>query len=209
MGVVFRPGFCYALHEVIMRKATNATVTSTSGMPASRDPLGNYRELLGKVDLLCGKIETDYGAHLACRAGCDGCCRHISLFWVEAVALSEALKKLPVGEAARIRARATGVSADDPCPLLKNGCCLLYEARPVICRTHGLPLLTSRDGKRAIDFCPMNFHGVDTLPGSAVIDLDRLNTTLAAINALFVAEFFADAPPARERVSIAEALTIA
>ena len=33
-----------------------------------------------------------------------------------------------------------------PCPLLRDGACLLYEARPVLCRTHGFPLRTRPSG---------------------------------------------------------------
>jgi hypothetical protein len=191
-----------------MQNGRDTTGTPTSEMVAGRGLLDNYYEFLAKVGLFCRRVEQEFGAHLACRAGCDGCCRHISLFWVEAVALAKALNGLPSGEAARIRARASGVSPDDPCPLLEDGRCLLYAARPIICRTHGLPLLTIRHGERSVDFCPLNFQGIDSLPGSAVIDLDRLNTALTAINALFVAEFFRGTPPARERISIAEALNI-
>ncbi len=169
--------------------------------------LRNYRELLLKVDLICRGIEAEFGEHLACRAGCHGCCRHITLFPVEAAALASALDDLPREESDRIRGRARGASPDAPCPLLENGLCLIYAARPIICRTHGLPLLASQQADRTIDFCPLNFRGLGSLPGKAVIDLDRLNTTLAAVNALFVAESHNDPPPAKERISIAEALT--
>lgn len=180
----------------------------TMKFAAAPDLLHSYRDLLAKVDLLRGKIEGEFAGHLACRAGCDGCCRHISVFRVEALALAAALNDLPAEEAGRIRERARRSSADTPCPLLEGGICLLYEARPIICRTHGLPLLTIREGKRAVDFCPMNFQGLDSLPGSAVIDLDRLNTVLAAINALFVAQLPQGVPPEKERLSIAEALAV-
>jgi uncharacterized protein len=169
--------------------------------------LRNYRALQARVDLICQGIENEFSAHLACHAGCDGCCRHISLFPVEAAALAAALDDLPREQAELIRARARGASSAAPCPLLENGRCLLYAARPIICRTHGLPLITLKEGERTIDFCPLNFRDLDSLPGKAVIDLDRLNTTLAAINALYVAEFFRIVPPAKERIPIAEALT--
>lgn len=168
--------------------------------------LNNYQTLVARVDELCTAVTTEFGAQLACRPGCAGCCRHLSLFRVEGIALAAALSALPAAEATRIRGRAQLSSPDGPCPLLEDGRCLLYAARPIICRTHGLPLLTSLEGKRTVDFCPLNFQGLDTLPGSAVIDLDRLNTTLAAVNALFVAEFFRGNPPQRERLTIAEAL---
>ncbi|MCM2357759.1 MAG: YkgJ family cysteine cluster protein [Geobacteraceae bacterium] len=192
----------------MMPRKTVAAETRPSARSAGPAPVDNYRDLLARVDHLCRTITGEFAAQLACRPGCAGCCRHISLFPVEAVALAAALGRLPVEQAAAIRARAGRALPDGPCPLLGDGLCLLYETRPIICRTHGLPLLTALEGKRSIDFCPLNFRGLDSLPGSAVIDLDRLNTTLAAINALFVTEFFGDAPPEQERLSIAEALLI-
>ena len=113
-----------------------------------------------------------------------------------------------IQNASRIRERARRSSPDGPCPLLEESRCLLYTARPIICRTHGLPLIMTQDGERTVDFCPLNFQGLDTLPGNAVIDLDRLNTTLAAVNALFVAEYYHGSPPEKERLTIAEALLI-
>jgi uncharacterized protein len=192
-----------------MHMKKDKTETSPPLITIDRGHLQNYRELRAKIDILCRKIVEEFSAQLACRAGCDGCCRHISLFWVEAVALAAALHELPAAEATRIRALAAGASPDGPCPLLENGLCLLYESRPIICRTHGLPLLALQDGKRTVDFCPENFQGLASLPGSAVIDIDRLNTTLAAINALFVADLFHGSPPGKERLTIAEALELA
>jgi Fe-S-cluster containining protein len=168
--------------------------------------LANYRTLVERVDLLSQGIEAEFRGQIACRRGCDACCRHLSLFWVEGMALAQALAGLPGAAAGRIRARARRAAADGPCPLLEAGACQLYAARPIICRTHGLPLLVGEPGERRIDYCPENFRGIDTLPAGAVIDLERLNSTLAAVNALFVSEVFPDRPPGQERLSIAEAL---
>jgi uncharacterized protein len=173
-----------------------------------RELLDNYRDLVGKVDHLCRGIETEFRAHLACCDGCDSCCRHLSLFPVEAVALAAALDDLPDNDAERIRERVRDGGDQPNCPLLENSHCLLYAARPIICRTHGLPLLTIREEGRHVDFCPLNFQGVGSLPGSAVIDLDRLNTALATVNRLFVAEYRGDSSPEMERITIAEALRI-
>lgn len=177
-------------------------------MPSAIDQhLTNYRTLVERVDLLGRRIEAEFRAQIACRRGCDACCRHLSLFWVEAVALAQTLEVLPEAAAERIRERARLASAGGPCPLLEDGACLLYAARPIICRTHGLPLLAGGEARR-IDYCPENFRGIDTLPAGAVIDLDRLNTTLAAINALFVSEVFHGQAPGQERLTIAEALLL-
>jgi len=163
--------------------------------------LENYRALLLRVDEICSQTVTRFADQLACRPGCDACCRHLSIFAVEAAALLRALGELPDERAALIRRAAAASSPDAPCPLLQGGICLLYRARPIICRTHGLPLLINRDGAPGVDFCPENFRGATSIPGSAVIDLERLNATLAAINTLFVQSF-----PGPERLTIAQAL---
>lgn len=169
------------------------------------EKLNNYRALIQRVDELCQRIEARFAERIACRKGCSECCRHLSLFPVEGAALAEAVTALSPAEAKRLRSRAREASSDSPCPLLEDGACLLYGARPLICRTHGMPLITATDGERRIDFCPLNFQGVPSLPGDAVIDLERLNEILTAVNALFVGPD-ADGERTSRRVTIAEAL---
>jgi uncharacterized protein len=163
--------------------------------------LDNYLALRSRVDELCHNTSTLLQDAISCRAGCDACCRHLSVCAVEAAALRAALSALPDADAARIRAAADAAAPDGPCPLLQDGLCLLYEARPIICRTHGLPLLIDRDGEKGVDFCPENFQGLSSIPGKAVIDLERLNQLLMAINALFL-----HSSPGPERLTLAEAL---
>jgi uncharacterized protein len=168
--------------------------------------LRNSRGLLGKIDSFWAQVASACPGQLACRQGCDGCCRHLSLFWVEGAALGAALAGLPQAQVATIRRRARQAAPDGPCPLLSQGSCLLYVARPVICRTHGLPvLLANPQGQRQLDHCPENFRDMDHLPAGIVLDLEVLNTTLAAVNRLFVAEFFSGASRP-ERLSIADFL---
>jgi uncharacterized protein len=167
----------------------------------TRAGLDNYLALRSRVDELCQKTSTLLQDAMACRPGCDACCRHLSVFAVEAAALRDALSALPEPDAARVRAASDSAAPDGPCPLLHDGLCLLYEARPVICRTHGLPLLIDRDGEKGVDFCPENFQGLSSIPGSAVIDLERLNQLLMAINALFL-----QSSPGPERLTVAQAL---
>jgi Fe-S-cluster containining protein len=164
--------------------------------------LQNYLNLLGRVDELCGLTAARFGSQISCGPGCDSCCRHLSIFAVEAQALREALLAVSRQEASLIKQKAELAGPDGPCPLLHDGLCLLYQARPIICRTHGLPLLISRDGESSVDFCPQNFRELASIPGSDVIDLDRLNAILAAINSVFLQHF-----PGPERLSIAQALT--
>lgn len=163
--------------------------------------LENYLALVQRVDELCSATHSQFEEEISCRPGCDACCRHLSIFAVEGAALREALSALPPPEAAELLEAASAATPEGPCPLLRNGLCRLYEARPIICRTHGLPLLVNRDGESGVDFCPENFTGLDKIPGSAVIDLERLNSILTAVNALFL-----QGSPGAGRVTIAQAL---
>jgi len=168
--------------------------------------LENYRNLVARVDLLCSRIVREYCRDIACRKGCDECCTHFTISWIEAINLSVSVMSLPAEQASCIRRRAEAMSRNEACPLLLDGSCLLYESRPIICRTHGLPILLRMNGSQMIDFCPKNFQRSDTLPGSAVIDLDQLNEMMAAVNALFVSGYFQGNVPPVERPTIADAL---
>jgi len=81
----------------------------------------------------------------------------------------------------------------------------MYAARAIICRTHGLPMLTEYRGQRSIGFCEKNFRGLAPIPGEDIINLVQLNDTLAAINRRFVSEAAHRLPPG-DRFTIAQAL---
>ena len=82
---------------------------------------------------------------------------------------------------------------------------MLYTARPIICRTHGLPIIYSEGSQRKVDCCPLNLsEDEQPVTGTAVIDLDRLNTLLVAVNALYLSH--ADVTGLPERLTIADAL---
>ena len=170
--------------------------------------LVNYRLLLEKVDTLCRHITETFPDQIACGPGCDGCCRHLSLFPVEATNLALALAELPTAEAARIREQVAVGRDGDPCPLLADRLCLLYASRPLICRTHGLPILTGAHETQRVDFCPHNFRSLAALPGNAVINLDRLNASLCAVNSLFLTHLPPGLFSGKERLTIAEALCL-
>ena len=58
----------------------------------------------------------------------------------------------------------TEMPEDDqtPCPLLgEDGACLIYEHRPMICRTHGLPNIDTSGESFSDLYCSLNFAGID------------------------------------------------
>src|SRR5665647_1690873 len=140
--------------------------------------LDNYRQLTARVDALCNTIKAALGEQITCSAGCSSCCTSITVFPVEASALRVALKTLPDRQAEEIIRHVSEHAEGERCPLLLHHRCLLYEARPIICRTHGLPIIYTTDGQRNSDCCPLNLTEAESVPGSSAVDIDKLNTLL-------------------------------
>jgi Fe-S-cluster containining protein len=172
---------------------------------SSMNPLlDNYRQLVAKIDHLCQGITVELGELITCSAGCSGCCSVITIFPVEVAALQDALEALPAQEAETIRQHVRQQASGEGCPLLFNQRCLLYRARPIICRTHGLPIVYSEGGLRTSDCCPLNLSAAESVSGSHTVDLDKLNALLVAVNTLFLSQ--AGLADRQERLSIAQAV---
>ena len=171
--------------------------------------LRHYFELVDQVENNCRRTQERYAEQIACEKGCAGnCCRiHLSLFPVEAISLAIALKKLPREVRGRIRRKARITNSFGPCPLLEKGACLMYASRLIICRTHGLPMRLEYRGNHSVGYCQKNFRKLNPIPDDAIIDLNRLNRNLAAVNQLFLAEFYGPIS-FKPRFSIGEALLI-
>ena len=168
--------------------------------------LTNYRDLLTRVDRLLEGIQGRYSGHIVCHKGCGCGCRNLSVFPVEALSLVNAIRDLSEETGAKIRQRAAAASFWD-CPLLEDRTCSMYTFRPVICRTHGFPLLTHYKGQPSIGYCRNNFKDMSSIPDDAIIDLDNINRTLRTMNASVVGEL-AHVLQLPERLSIAEAILI-
>ncbi len=89
---------------------------------------------------------------LACKEGCSGCCVDgLTVFEIEAARIREAHPDL----------LATGTPSDVGCAFLDEaGACRVYDVRPYVCRTQGLPLrwVEEEDGEAVEmrDICPLN-----------------------------------------------------
>ena len=167
--------------------------------------LNNYSQLLSRVDALSEGIVSALGERITCRVGCSSCCTSISIFPVEAAAMRHALHNLPEEQIREIRRNTSEHAAGERCPLLFNHHCMLYEARPIICRTHGLPILYTADGVRSSDCCPLNLSEESSpISGKLVVDLDKLNTLLAAVNSIYLTSSENSEYP--EKLTIAEVI---
>ncbi len=156
------------------------------------DLLVNYRALVKKIDDHILHLEKSYPDDIACKKGCDDCCKSLTLFPVEAFCLSFAFVKASKSSQDQVIQKIE--NQDGTCPLLINNSCALYQARPIICRTHGYPITMKKDTKIQIDFCPKNFKKTATFPKEVLLSLEQLNATLIAINQYFLESIETDDP---------------
>lgn len=159
-------------------KATTATTkaTATTGekhagvrarSASNVRALHVLRDLHAEVDALAADLARAHRTRLHCARGCSGCC-------------SDDLTVLPI-EAARITVEHSELLAQgEPHPqgacafLDAAGACRIYEHRPYVCRTQGLPLRWLEEDEHdeiveLRDICPLNAEGpaLDEVPEDA------------------------------------------
>ncbi len=119
----------------------------------TNDPVGLVARLHAVVDVMMEPHLNRHQERLACKVGCVGCCRdNLTVFEVEAARIR--LQHADVLESAQ--AHPPGACAF----LSEEGACRIYDARPYVCRTHGLPLRWLEVREEQIiefrDICPLN-----------------------------------------------------
>jgi Fe-S-cluster containining protein len=140
----------------------------------------NYKDVLERADQFFGDVARTQGKNLQCGRGCSLCC--YGLFEIgsgDVPVIAEGLAKLHPSRRKMIIRRALEIVEQSahpnlrecaseekeaffdrtqsvPCPNLDDaGLCMMYEHRPLVCRTFGLPL---REGRRYVgDICELNF----------------------------------------------------
>lgn len=162
---------------------------------------GQLQKVWDVVDGLAQRVYERY-PWLPCRIGCDGCCQ--STLWgisdAEGRALARAVAGLDEETRERARARAQAQLAElyerrdgrgaewrvllagegkryAPCPLLEDDKCLVYAARPLACRVHGVSQRASLGKRYWCEMCAvaaLRQHGEVEL-----IDLDWLYRGMA------------------------------
>lgn len=138
-----------------------------------------YGMLIGKLDAHEEKLLRKYSEHIACEKGCASCCILETVFPVDAFLIYSTVASGRISPESLIFEPTEG-----RCVFLKDGLCSVYSARPVICRTHGYPVIV--DGK--VDFCPENFKNIKSIDSENILDLENLNRALASINIIFQRE---------------------
>ncbi len=168
-------------------------------LPATT-PQAAYRQLLVDIERFAAVLRQRFPTSITCRPGCTGCCQqHLTVLPIEAAALREYVARLDAPTQARLRRQAQAVREQEtaptsavpagPCPALVDGVCAVYPARPVLCRTHGFPLLYLDEDDPTggiLDVCPLNFtDDADAITHRDVFDMTVVNTRLVAASLSF------------------------
>jgi len=135
--------------------------------PSLASLLENLAALQSGADQAFASVVQRFPREVACGGGCDDCCYAVfDLTPIEALALALAWRRLPRQERRealrraekaaaafdRLSAQALALPAQEriaafsqariACPLLSEGRCLAYAARPLTCRLYGIPVAT-------------------------------------------------------------------
>lgn len=148
--------------------------------------LNRYYEFRKVTDINCMRLVKAHKKQIVCKKGCSSCCVNLSVFPVE----FEAIKREMAADGFDI----ASVVFDDKatCGFLKDDLCQIYKYRPIICRTHGIPIAFSNEDDPAeifkeVSFCDLNFDNFDDDEGLVfsdenTLDIDELNTIFFKIN---------------------------
>jgi Fe-S-cluster containining protein len=127
-----------------------------SKTPDPDGALGALRALHALVDAAAGALFVRHAERTVCRRGCSACCvDNLTVFEVEAERIRRAYPKL----------KRTKPHAPGACALLDDdGACRVYNDRPYVCRTQGLPLAMFEEDEQGEvqehrSICELNLEG--------------------------------------------------
>ena len=145
-----------------------------------------YKLLLRQINKHSASLEEVHRKHMKCKNGCSLCCIDFSVFPVEFYFILNELRnedtKHEKGENLNT----------EVCAFLRNNSCTIYQQRPIMCRTHGLPLLYANDsGDYELSACELNFTDFDfeDFTMENTMPQDKYNSQLFVLNRDFVSEF--------------------
>lgn len=121
---------------------------------SSTDAFWEYRKVRNELTKTCTKLHHHHREHTKCRKGCDECCINFSVLAVEFFSILDSIKDHPP---------KMNLSDDSKCLFLVDHACQIYDHRPYICRSHGLPILNMDEAGEQweLSYCPLNFTDVD------------------------------------------------
>ena len=156
--------------------------------PPREDLRGTLVQLRTRVDAHFDAAVDRSPTAFTCAEGCSACCHaRFSVFEIEAVPLREALATMAAEDPERrerIRRAVDDPAAAAHCPFLLDDRCAVYEARPIICRSHGLPVIAADENGAEVSHCALNFRS-EAPPAPSVLSLERVNAPLSVLARLW------------------------
>lgn len=145
-----------------------------------------YIQLLNKVDAKFKEIQERNKQHMQCQQSCHSCCLPgLSVSSLEASHIAKFLRDHTDVDAFAREAEEKNPFHGTRCSFLnEQGACTVYEARPIVCRSHGVPIrFEDEDKQTLLDVCPLNFDNTNLVDIDAAdfINIDTLNTILVTI----------------------------
>lgn len=165
-----------------------------------QDIIRQYRLLRDDIDCHVRQLLKLHSEAIQCRPKCVDCCINLTVWPVEFYAILDELK------AANVKPIFDPLA---PCGFLKDSLCQIYPFRPIICRTHGLPLVYLDDEQDeptyGVTFCEKNFQDTDELAFGPdnTLDMDAVNGTLARLHTAFLEAGKQEGPDVHGRIALA------
>ncbi len=147
-----------------------------------------YLDLRKEIDSTTQKLWESHGSNMACKKGCDLCCLNFDVFPIEFDAIKKQIKE----EYPEVLNKTERAVEKGACIYLKDHQCSIYNARPIICRTHGFPLLNmNEEGDQwELSHCELNFNDVDEdyFDEENTFKQDTFNSKLYMLNKAYLKE---------------------
>lgn len=142
------------------------------------DRVAKLAALHARIDDAAARLTELHRERMACRRGCIGCCAdELTVFEVEAERIREFAPELLASGSPHPPGRCAFLDAE--------GACRVYEARPYVCRTQGLPLRWLDDELEAElrDICELNDDtGLEDLGEDDCWTIGPVESELAELN---------------------------
>ena len=139
-----------------------------------------YSDLCSFCDTFWKQTAAAYPDQFACGKGCSICCELETVVPLEAYVIFTRLHEPGSFDKSNLLRTSS-------CPFLHKGLCAIYRCRPVICRTHGLPL-SGRDIPSGLTVsCSFNFTTTElaSINKEFFLDIDKVNENLIRLNFIF------------------------
>jgi Fe-S-cluster containining protein len=135
----------------------------------SPEILNALKQFYAALDSHIHSIEEKNKPRINCKKGCFSCCKDdLEVFGLEAEYIrttqSDFLKE-------------NSAAPEGACTFLDDeGACRIYDSRPFVCRTHGVPIKYLQEGEEGEfelrDICPLNEEGepIEELPNEKIFN---------------------------------------